>query len=143
MAVPARLGIVTLGVQDLSRSMAFYEALGWERCASSVDGVIAWFRTADTYLGLFPYADLAADAQVHAPARGSFDGVTMAMTVESEDLVQEALQSAEQAGASILRPLSPTVFGATSYFADPDGYVWEIAYNPAFPLGPDGRLSIP
>jgi predicted lactoylglutathione lyase len=143
MAVPARLGIVTLGVQDLARSIAFYEALGWERCASSVDGVIAWFRTADTYLGLFPYADLAADAQIDAPTRGSFDGVTMAMTVESEDLVQAALQSAVEAGATVLRPLSPTVFGATSYFADPDGYVWEIAYNPGFPIGLDGRLSIP
>lgn len=55
MMVPARLGIVTLGVADLERSVAFYRALGWERCSSSMDGVIHWFRTADTNLGLFPY----------------------------------------------------------------------------------------
>jgi predicted lactoylglutathione lyase len=96
-----------LGVEDLARSIAFYEALGWERCASSIDGV------------------------------------TIAMNVESEDLVQEALDDAVAAGASVLRPLSPTVFGATSYLADPDGYVWEVAYNQGFPIGPDGHLSIP
>jgi predicted lactoylglutathione lyase len=143
MTVPARLGIVTLGVQDLTRSIAFYESLGWERCASSIDDVISWFRTADTYLGLFPYAELAADARVDAPTRGSFDGITMAMTIESEELLHAALQSAVDAGATVLRPVSPTVFGFTSYFADPDGYVWEIAYNPGFPLGADGRLTIP
>jgi len=62
--IPARLGLVTLGVADLTRSIAFYEALGWERAGSSIDGVICWFHTADTNLGLFPYQDLADDAQM-------------------------------------------------------------------------------
>ena len=84
MTVPARMGIVTLGVSDLARSIAFYEALGWERCASSVEGVICWFRTADSYLGLFPYEELAADAAVASPRRGTFDGVTLAINVETE-----------------------------------------------------------
>lgn len=143
MGIPARMGIVTLGVADLARSEAFYEALGWERCATSIEGEISWFRTADAYLGLFPYEDLAADAHIESPTRGSFDGVTLAMNVETEDAIREALEVATKAGATILRPLSPTVFGATSYFADPDGFVWEIAYNPAFPIGSDGRLTIP
>jgi uncharacterized protein len=143
MGVPARLGIVTLGVADLARSVAFYRALGWERCASSIDGEISWFRTADTHLGLFPYGELAADARIDEPSRGSFDGITLAMCVETEQALREALAAAEQAGGTILRPPSPTVFGSTSYFSDPDGYVWEIAHNPGFSLEPGGRLSIP
>jgi catechol 2,3-dioxygenase-like lactoylglutathione lyase family enzyme len=62
--IPARLGLVTLGVADLGRSVAFYRALGWEKASSSIEGVIQWFRTADTNLGLFPYQDLADDAQI-------------------------------------------------------------------------------
>jgi predicted lactoylglutathione lyase len=143
MPIPARLGIVTLGVADLDRSVAFYEALGWERCTSSIDGEISWFRTADTHLGLFPYSELAEDARIGSPSRGSFDGITLAMCVETEEAIHDALDAAERAGGTILRPASPTVFGATSYFSDPDGYVWEVAHNPSFPLGPDGRLTIP
>ena len=65
MTIPARLGIVTLGVADVARSVAFYEALGWERCSASMEG-IAWFRTADTHIGLFPWHELAADAALPA-----------------------------------------------------------------------------
>ena len=82
MGIPARMGIVTLGVGDLARSVEFYTALGWERCQSSIEGVIHWFRTADTYLGLFPYEELAADAQIPSPSRGTFGGVTLAINVE-------------------------------------------------------------
>ena len=67
--VPARLGLVTLGVADLDRSIGFYRALGWEECSSSIEGVIHWFRTADTNIGLFPYEDLAEDAAIASPTR--------------------------------------------------------------------------
>ena len=70
MTVPARLGIVTLGVADLARSVAFYEALGWERASSSSEA-IAWFRTADTHVGLFPWQELADDAHLPAEPRGT------------------------------------------------------------------------
>jgi predicted lactoylglutathione lyase len=142
MGIPARLGIVTLGVADLRRSEAFYQALGWERCASSIDGEIAWFRTTGAYLGLFPYRDLAADAQIESPERGTFDGVTLAMCVDTEDALHEAIATATDAGATVVRAPSSTVFGATSYFRDPDGYVWEVAYNPGF-MTTEGGLSIP
>jgi uncharacterized protein len=142
MGIPARIGIVTLGVADLARSASFYEALGWERCESSIEGEIAWFRTAGAYLGLFPYGDLADDARLGAVSRGTFDGVTLAMCVENEDALQDAIATAEGAGATVVRPPSPTVFGATSYFRDPDGYVWEVASNPAF-VSADGSVSIP
>src|SRR5437016_5479162 len=100
MAVPARMGIVTLGVGDLARSIAFYEALGWERCESSVEGVICWFRTADNYLGLFPYEELAADAMIEAPTRGTFGGITLAINVERAEDVAAALEAAAAAGAT-------------------------------------------
>ncbi|MEX2274134.1 MAG: VOC family protein [Actinomycetota bacterium] len=142
MGVPARLGLVTLGVHDLERSVAFYDALGWQRCASSMDEIV-WFRTADAAVGLFGYDELAADAQIEKPGRGTFGGITLAINVETEDAVGEALAIAEAAGASILKPATPAVFGMSGYFADPDGYPWEVAYNPAFPLDEQGRLTIP
>ncbi|HEX9268271.1 MAG TPA: VOC family protein [Candidatus Limnocylindria bacterium] len=143
MTVPARLSIVTLGVADLERSIAFYRALGWERCASSLDGVISWFRTADTYLGLFPYDELAADARIASPGRPAFGGITLAINVERVEDVAAALDAAVAAGGTLLKPPTELPFGVSGYFADPDGYPWEIAFNPSFPIGPEGRITIP
>ena len=143
MTIPARLGLVTLGVADLDRSAAFYRAIGWENASSSIDGVIQWFRTADTNLGLFPYQDLADDAQIASPKRGSFGGITLAINVERPEDVDAAIAAAVEAGGSVLKPGTDAVFGRSGYFADPDGYPWEVAYNPEFPIGDDGRLTIP
>ena len=63
MTIPARISIVTIGVADVARSARFYEALGWERCSSSMDEIV-WLRTADSYLGIFGWHDLAEDAKV-------------------------------------------------------------------------------
>ena len=141
--VPARLGLVTLGVADLDRSIGFYRALGWEECSSSIEGVIHWFRTADTNIGLFPYEELAEDAAITSPTRGSFGGITLAINVEQPGDVDALIAEAVAAGGSILKPGTDAVFGRSGYFADPDGYPWEVAYNPAFPIGEDGRLTIP
>jgi len=142
VSVPARLGLVTLGVRDLARSIAFYEALGWQRCASSLEEIV-WFRTADATIGLFGYDELAADAAVEHPSKGTFGGITLAINVETEEAVDEALTAALDAGATILKPATSAVFGRSGYFADPDDYPWEVAYNPAFPLDEQGRLTIP
>jgi len=143
MTVPARLGIVTLGVADVARSAAFYETLGWERCAASSDA-IAWFRTADTHVGLFPWTELADDAHLPAEPRAGFGGVTLAINVDAADEVAPALAAAVAAGGTLLKPATVTDWGGTSgYFADPDGHPWEIAHNPHFPIDPDGRLRIP
>ena len=141
MAVPARLSIVTLGVEDIARSVRFYEALGWQRCASSMDE-IAWFRTADTYIGIFGWADLAADAELVEPTRGSFGGITLAINVESPEAVDGALDEAVAAGATLMKPGTVLPFGYGGYFADPDGHAWEVCWNPGFPIGPDGRIEI-
>ena len=79
MTLPARLSIVTLGVADLDRSIAFYEALGWKRLSSSIEGSIAWFGTADSTIGLFPWDELAADANLPAEPQAPFGGITLAI----------------------------------------------------------------
>jgi catechol 2,3-dioxygenase-like lactoylglutathione lyase family enzyme len=143
MRIPARLGIVTLGVADLPRSVAFYEALGWERCTSSSEA-IAWFRTADSHIGLFPWHELAEDARLAEEPRAAFGGITLAINVESPEAVGEALGAAVAAGATLLKPAVATDWGGTSgYFADPDGHPWEVAHNPFFPIDAEGRVRIP
>ncbi|MGH2807975.1 MAG: VOC family protein [Actinomycetota bacterium] len=144
MAVPARVSIVTLGVADLERSKRFYEALGWEVVPSSVPGEIFWFRTADTYVGIFGYEALAEDGHMK-PGRGDgFNGVTLAICLESDDAVIAAMEDAVAAGGTVLKEPHQAIFdGLSGYFADPDGYAWEVAHNPHFPLGDDGRITIP
>jgi uncharacterized protein len=141
VTLPARISIVTIGVADVARSVGFYEALGWERCASSMDE-IAWFRTADSYLGIFGWHDLAEDANLVAPTRGSFGGITLAINVESAAAVDAGLDEAVAAGGTLLKPGTELPFGYGGYFADPDGHPWEVCYNPGFPMGPDGRITI-
>ena len=142
MSVPARISIVTLGVDDLQRSKAFYEALGWE-VAGSVGEEICWFRTADSYLGLFGREALAKDAALRSEPRAEFGGITLAINVENDEAVKAALEAAVTAGGRILKPPERFEWGMLSgYFADPDGHPWEVAYNPTFPIGADGRITI-
>jgi catechol 2,3-dioxygenase-like lactoylglutathione lyase family enzyme len=144
MPIPARMSIVTLGVEDLARSKAFYEALGWQLASSSVEGVIYWFRTAETYLGLHPYEELAEDGRIPLGSREGFRGVTFAINLESDNAVVAAFDAALAAGATPLKAPEQAIFGGLSaYFADPDGYAWEVAHNPSFPIGDDGRITIP
>jgi predicted lactoylglutathione lyase len=141
MVIPARISIVTIGVADVARSVRFYQALGWERCVSSMDE-IAWFRTADSYLGIFGWHDLAEDADLIEPTRGSFGGITLAINVETAEMVDAALDEAVAAGGSILKAGTELPFGYGGYFADPDGHPWEVTHNPGFPIGTDGRIRI-
>jgi predicted lactoylglutathione lyase len=143
MTIPARISIVTLGVEDVARSAAFYEALGWPRASSSMAQIV-WFRTADSWLGIFGRGDLAADANLPIDAaRDTFGGITLAINIESVEAVDAALAKAVAAGGSLLKPGTELPFGYGGYFADPDGHPWEVCYNPSFPIGPDGRIEIP
>jgi uncharacterized protein len=142
VSAPARISIVTLGVDDLERSKAFYEALGWEVAGSAGDE-ICLFRTADSYLGLFGRESLAKDAGLRSEPRAEFGGITLAINVESEEAVTTALEAAVTAGGRMLKPATKADRGGVSgYFADPDGHPWEVAYNPSFPIGEDGRITI-
>jgi catechol 2,3-dioxygenase-like lactoylglutathione lyase family enzyme len=144
VSIPAHISLVTLGVADLERSASFYAALGWRRSQAGGDA-IAFFHTGGSALALFPYGSLAADANLPAaPMPPPFSGVTLAINVATADEVAKALAAAEAAGGSILRPAATADWGGVSgYFADPDGYAWEVAWNPGFPLNADGTVRLP
>lgn len=145
MAVPANFTIVTLGVADLHRSAAFYRALGWEQRGDLTQGII-WFKTAASWLGLFPDADLAADIGVPddlGMPRPRYRGITLAMNVNTDDEVDLGLSEAVAAGATLVKPGTRADFGGyTGYFADPDGHLWEIAHVSSFPVADDGTIEI-
>ena len=141
MTVPARVSIVTIGVSDLARSTKFYEALGWEKSAVSSEA-ISFFRTAGGVLALYPFDLLAEDAKLPAVRTSGFGGITLAINVERAEDVQPSLDAAAKAGAKTLKPAMNADWGGVSgYFADPDGYPWEIAWNPNSSFKPDGSLD--
>lgn len=139
----ARLTMITLGVRDLPRAVAFYrDGLGWPLSKMSNDNV-AFFRTGGVVLGLYPWDDLAEDATVDAEGKG-FRGVTIAHNVATREEVAAVLGQAEAAEATIVKPAQDVFWGGHSgYFADPDGHLWEVAWNPLAPLGPDGAMQLP
>ncbi len=135
-----RISLITLGVADLDRAAAFYEALGWRR-VDSPDGVVAFDLLGQT-LGLYPKSDLARDMGLDAAAIGGFSGVTLAHNVEDEAEVAAIYGTALEAGARGIKPPHDVFWGGhIAYFADPDGHVWEIAVNPFSPLGPNGEFQ--
>jgi uncharacterized protein len=140
--MPHVLSIVTLGVADVAAAASFYRGIGWRQASSSM-AEIAWFDLGGPWLGLFGTDDLAADAGVEA-AHGPFDRVTLALNVPDEAAVDAALSRAAQVGGSLVKPAVRAEWGGYSgYFADPDGHLWEIAYNPMFPIEADGTIEIP
>jgi uncharacterized protein len=141
MTVAARLSIVTLGVADLARSVAFYEALGWSRMPGGEPDVIEWFATSGSVIGLFPHDELAKDAGVPAEPSTGFRGVTLAMNFGSEGEVDAAFADAIAAGASSIKtPIGTDWGGYSGYFGDPDGHYWEVAFAPGIRLDAEGRV---
>jgi catechol 2,3-dioxygenase-like lactoylglutathione lyase family enzyme len=135
-----RISLVTLGVADLDRSRTFYEGgLGW-RPADAPEGVV-FYQLPGMAFGLFGRDDLAEDARL--PIDGTFSGITLACNQRSEAEVDRVLEQAEAAGARILKPAERVFWGGYSgYFADPDGHVWEVAYNPGWTIAEDGTLTV-
>jgi hypothetical protein len=144
MTVPARVSLITLGVEDLERAVAFYEALGWERSPASVEGEVAFFHMTGSQLALWSRTSLAADAGLEPGAVPGFRGISLAINVEDPKDVARILQEAVAAGGRLLRASSTADWGGTTgYFADPDGHVWEVAHNPFFLLDADGVMQLP
>ena len=142
MALPARISIATLGVSDLARSTRFYLALGWELAAGS-SSEISFFRTSGGVLALYPFDLLAKDATLPASHAQGFGGITLAINVERAEDVQPGLDAAKAAGARILKPATTAEWGGLSgYFADPDGYPWEVVWAPNTKFKPDGSLDM-
>lgn len=134
-----RISMITLGVSDLARAVQFYEhGLGLPRYPVESTGV-AFFALEGTWLALYPWEALAEDATV--PAEGSgFRGSALAHNVSSREEVEQVLALAVSAGARLVKPAQDAFWGGyTGYFADPDGHLWEVAWNPFMAIGPQDR----
>jgi uncharacterized protein len=137
-----RLHIVTLGVKNLKRSRKFYERMGF-RASPASQGDITFFRAGGVVLALYPAGALAEDASVDEKGTG-FRGVTLAHNVPERKEVGEVLKEAQTAGGKIVKPAQDAFWGGHSgYFSDPDGHLWEVAWNPHFPMARDGSLRLP
>ncbi len=135
-----RLSLVTLGVADLARARAFYEALGWVTRAAPADDVV-FFQTGGMIVGLWSRERLAEDSGV--VDGGGWGGVTLALNVRSPGEVDAAIADARAAGAHIARDGAETFWGGYSgVFVDPDGHPWEVAHNPHWTIGDDGSTRL-
>ncbi len=135
------VSIITLGVSDLKRSARFYEGLGFDRSAKSDDDIV-WFHTGGTVLGLYPWEAMAEDSGV-SPEGSGFRGVTLAINLQNEKMVDEFVANAKKLGAKIIRPPEKVFWGGySSKFQDFDGHIWEIAHNPFTPVDANGKLKM-
>ena len=135
---------MTLGVADVEEAAAFYERLGWTRSPASVAGEVAFFGTNGAVVALWGTSDLASDAGLSADGTPPFRGVALAVNLESEAEVDRVLAEAVAAGATLTKPATRAEWGGYSgYFADPDGHLWEAAFNPGWPLDANGTLALP
>ena len=122
-----RLSLVTLGVMDIDRARAFYEALGWT--GESPDGEVVFFQAGGMIVALWGRDKLAEDSMMSD--RGGWGGVTLAYNARSPEEVDEMIAEAQAAGATVGRPGAATFWGGYSgIFIDPDGHPWEVAHNP-------------
>ncbi|MCG6115999.1 MAG: VOC family protein [Mesorhizobium sp.] len=151
-----RISVVTLGVDDLDRAVAFYEAMGLVRHDKFTDGV-AFFQMGGLILALWPREDLARDACMQpgsdwrrkGPAfegevARDFSGVALAYNTRSEDEVHKVMAQAGKAGGRLLKPAQRAFWGGVQgYFEDTEGNLWEVAHNPDFPIDAEGRISLP
>jgi predicted lactoylglutathione lyase len=135
-----RVSLVTLGVRDLGRARAFYQALGWKTNAAPEDDVV-FFQAGGLIVALWGRDQLAEDSGVDDT--GGWGGVTLAHNVRSPAEVDSVMAEARAAGATITREAAATVWGGYSgAFADPDGHAWEIAHNPHWTLDSSGAVTL-
>lgn len=138
-----RLTIVGLGVEDLAKSNHFYEnILGWKKHPSSNDG-ISFFKLNGIMFSLYPNDKLAEDAGL-APERSGFKGFSLAYNTRTKEEVDELIHSLKEQGVEIVKPAEEVFWGGYSgYIADPDGFLWEIAYNPFLDMDAAGNAIDP
>ena len=139
-----RFTVVTLGVGDMRRSIAFYEALGFARKLRITGEEVAFFDTGATVLALYSWEKLALDAELaDQPRLAAFRGVTLAWNCRSEAEVDQVLDFAVAQGARLLKPAHRTGYGGYSgYFADPDDHPWEVVVAPGVEVGDDNRVHL-
>jgi catechol 2,3-dioxygenase-like lactoylglutathione lyase family enzyme len=138
-----KLNLITLGVDDFQKSLTFYEkGLGWKKSSASMED-IAFFPLGGMVLGLYPRKLLAEDATINSEGTG-FTGISISYNAKSELEVDEVLKQVEKLGATIIKPAQKVFWGGYSgYFKDPDGHLFEVAYNPFWELDENDNIKLP
>lgn len=141
MTIP-RMTVITLGVTDLAKAARFYETIFGVSPNSEYEGV-SFFELPGVWLTLYPVEKLAEDISPQlSPNRSGFSGITLAYNARSRDEVLSIFEEVKTAGASIVKAPEDTFWGGFSgYFADLDGYYWEVVWGPMFDFAPDGSLG--
>jgi predicted lactoylglutathione lyase len=138
-----RLSLITLGVENVDHSAAFYESIGWQRSSASMDDMIIFQLSSGMALSLYPRHLLAEDAKVKDSKPG-FSGITLAYNTRSEKEVDAMLKQAARSGGTIVKPGQKVFWGGYSgYFRDLDGHLIEVAFNPFWKLDKKGSLILP
>jgi uncharacterized protein len=138
-----RINFVTLGVADVPRATQFYEKLGLKK-SSAGDENVAFFDVNGVVLAVFSVNALAHDANLEPAPLQKFRGISLAWNAASEKEADEIFDHASACGAVSIKKLEKAAWGGYSgYFADPDGHLWEVAYNPFMPLSSEGRIQLP
>ena len=141
--MPAHISLITLGVADVAKSTAFYEQLGFVKSKKASQESVSFFQAGPLVLALWGRDEQRDDAQAAEPWTGN-GGIVVAQNLASEDAVDVMMARAEAAGARMLKPAAKTFWGGyNGYFADHDGLVWEVAFNPFWELDEDGRVRLP
>jgi catechol 2,3-dioxygenase-like lactoylglutathione lyase family enzyme len=136
-----RVSLITLGVSDLERARAFYEALGWRTGAAPAEDVV-FFQAGGMIVALWDRRSLEEDSAT--TDSGGWGGVTLAYNTRSEGEVDAVIEEARHAGATIGREPAATFWGGYSgVFIDPDGHPWEVAHNPGWTIDEDGSVHLP
>ncbi len=138
-----KLNIVTLGVEDFQRSLNFYQnGLGWKTSSASTEN-IAFFQLGGIVFALYPRDKLAEDVTITPEGHG-FSGITLAYNAKNKAEVDEVLRNVEKLGAKIVKKAQKVFWGGYSgYFADLDGHLWEVAWNPFFEFDDSDNLVLP
>jgi predicted lactoylglutathione lyase len=138
-----KMTLITLGIKDIKKSLAFYEkGLGWKKSSASQDDV-AFFSLGGMVLGLYPREALAEDATISPEGKG-FSGISISYNAKSEKEVDEVLTEVEKLGATIVKPAQKVFWGGYSgYFKDLDGHLFEVAHNPFWPFDENDNVVLP
>lgn len=138
-----RISLITLGVLNLERAISFYTKLGLKRYESITEGV-AFFQLNGLILSLFPREELAKDATLPCDDTPNFTGIALAYNTREEAEVDKVLSLAKEAGGNIVKSAQKVFWGGYSgYFKDTEGHLWEVAYNPSFPIDTHGNTYLP
>ena len=141
LAPSQRMHLILLGVENVARAAAFYEALGWRRSPTGNDGFVK-FDLGGYALCLISRADLAKDAQEPVAAKSGFSGIALIHLAQSAEDVPRILARAAAAGGTIVKPATRTHWGIAGYFKDPDGHLFEVDYETVWAFDDQHRLIV-